>query len=39
MRKRIKGYIRNEKEGWRDGLAGKSTDCSSKDPEFKSQQL
>jgi hypothetical protein len=24
--------------GWRDGLAGKSTDCSSKGPEFKSQQ-
>jgi hypothetical protein len=24
--------------GWRDGSAGKSTDCSSKGPEFKSQQ-
>jgi hypothetical protein len=24
--------------GWRDGLAGKSTDCSSRGPEFKSQQ-
>jgi hypothetical protein len=24
--------------GWRDGLAVKSTDCSSKGPEFKSQQ-
>jgi hypothetical protein len=24
--------------GWRDGLMGKSTDCSSEDPEFKSQQ-
>jgi hypothetical protein len=24
--------------GWRDGLAGKSTDCSSESPEFKSQQ-
>jgi hypothetical protein len=24
--------------GWQDGSAGKSTDCSSKDPEFKSQQ-
>jgi hypothetical protein len=24
--------------GWRDGSVGKSTDCSSKDPEFKSQQ-
>jgi hypothetical protein len=25
-------------EGWRDGLAVKSTDCSSKGPEFNSQQ-
>jgi hypothetical protein len=24
--------------GWRDGSAGKSTDCSSKGPEFKSQK-
>jgi hypothetical protein len=24
--------------GWRDGSADKSTDCSSKGPEFKSQQ-
>jgi hypothetical protein len=24
--------------GWRDGLVVKSTDCSSKGPEFKSQQ-
>jgi hypothetical protein len=24
--------------GWRDGSAVKSTDCSSEDPEFKSQQ-
>jgi hypothetical protein len=24
--------------GWRDGSAGKSTDCSSEGPEFKSQQ-
>jgi hypothetical protein len=24
--------------GWRDALAVKSTDCSSKGPEFKSQQ-
>jgi hypothetical protein len=24
--------------GWRDGSVIKSTDCSSKDPEFKSQQ-
>jgi hypothetical protein len=25
--------------GWRDGSVVKSTDCSSQDPEFKSQQL
>jgi hypothetical protein len=25
--------------GWRDGSTGKSTDCSSRGPEFKSQQL
>jgi hypothetical protein len=25
-------------EGWRDGSAVKSTDCSSRGPEFKSQQ-
>jgi hypothetical protein len=25
--------------GWRDGSAGKSTDCSSEGSEFKSQQL
>jgi hypothetical protein len=25
-------------EGWRNGSAVKSTDCSSKGPEFKSQQ-
>jgi hypothetical protein len=24
--------------GWRDGAAGKSTGCSSRGPEFKSQQ-
>jgi hypothetical protein len=24
--------------GWRDGSVGKSTDCSSEGPEFKSQQ-
>jgi hypothetical protein len=27
-----------EKEGWRDGSAVKSTDCSSRGPEFNSQQ-
>jgi hypothetical protein len=26
------------KKGWRDDSAGKSTDCSSKGPEFKSQK-
>jgi hypothetical protein len=25
--------------GWRDGAAGKNTDCSSESPKFKSQQL
>jgi hypothetical protein len=25
--------------GWQDGSVGKSTDCSFKGPEFKSQQL
>jgi hypothetical protein len=27
-----------ERESWQDGSTGKSTDCSSKGPEFKSQQ-
>ena len=27
-----------KREGWRDGSAVKSTDCSSEGPEFKSQQ-
>jgi hypothetical protein len=27
-----------QRRGWRDGSAVKSTDCSSKGPEFKSQQ-
>jgi hypothetical protein len=31
--------IKEEGErGWRDGSAGKNTDCSSKSPEFNSQQ-
>ena len=30
---------RKQAEGWRDGTAVKSTDCSYKDPEFNSQQL
>jgi hypothetical protein len=30
--------LRRALEGWRDGSAGKSTDCSSEGPEFKSQQ-
>jgi hypothetical protein len=30
--------IEKKVEGWRDGSAGKSTDCSSKGHEFKSQQ-
>ena len=28
-----------QRPGWRDDSAGKSTDCSSKGPEFKFQQL
>jgi hypothetical protein len=28
----------NDNKGWKDGLAVKSTDCSSEGPEFKSQQ-
>jgi hypothetical protein len=31
-------YLSNEKEGWRDGSVVKSTDCSSRGPEFNSQQ-
>jgi hypothetical protein len=30
--------IRIAGQGWQDGSAGKSIDCSSKGPEFKSQQ-
>jgi len=29
---------RNNNKGWRDGSAVKSTDCSSRGPEFNSQQ-
>ena len=29
---------RSQSQGWRDGSASKSTDCSSEGPEFKSQQ-
>jgi hypothetical protein len=34
-----KEKIKRKERGWRDGSAGKSTDCSSESPEFKSQQL
>jgi hypothetical protein len=35
----IKIFHKKETEGgWRDGSAGKSTNCSSEHPEFKSQQ-
>jgi hypothetical protein len=34
----VEGYINYKKEGWQDGSAGKSTDCSSGSPAFKSQQ-
>jgi hypothetical protein len=30
--------LKNKAGGWRDGLVVKSTDCSSKGPEFNSQQ-
>jgi hypothetical protein len=32
------GKIKTSMRDWQDGSAGKSTDCSSKGPEFKSQQ-
>jgi hypothetical protein len=49
MQRMHQGVLYTEKEGslnhkntgsggWRDGSVGKSTDCSSKGPEFKSQQ-
>jgi len=31
-------YFKNYHTGWRDGLVVKGTDCSSRGPEFKSQQ-
>jgi hypothetical protein len=31
-------YLEKTKRGWRDGSVVKSTDCSFKGPEFKSQQ-
>jgi hypothetical protein len=31
-------HFKRRNEGWRDGSEVKSTDCSSRDPEFKSQQ-
>jgi hypothetical protein len=31
--------IESRSGGWRDGSAGKSTDCSSEGPEFRSQQV
>ena len=34
----ITNYIKGHILGWRDGSAAKSTDCSSRGPEFKSQQ-
>jgi hypothetical protein len=30
--------IKRKMESWRDGSAGKSTDCTSEGPEFNSQQ-
>jgi hypothetical protein len=38
--KEVQWWIKKaERGGWRDGSVVKSTDCSSKGPEFKSQQL
>jgi hypothetical protein len=34
----LKKKKKNKKKDWRDGSAVKSTDCSSKGPEFNSQQ-
>jgi hypothetical protein len=34
----IGSSIKRYERGWRDGSAVKSTDCSSRGPEFKSQQ-
>ena len=31
-------YVKTDSGGWRDGSVVKSTDCSSKGPEFKSQE-
>jgi hypothetical protein len=38
QKRKAKPLIRNVKQGWRDGSVVKSTDCSSKGPEFISQQ-
>jgi hypothetical protein len=32
------GYFKTDNSGWRDGSVLKSTDCSSRGPEFNSQQ-
>jgi hypothetical protein len=34
----VNATLIKENVGWRDGSAVKNTDCSSKGPEFKSQQ-
>jgi hypothetical protein len=34
----MSGLKKKKEEGWRDGSVGKSTDCSSRAPEFNSQQ-
>jgi len=38
FRTRQRPGIRKAPKGWRDGSVVKSTDCSSRGPEFKSQQ-
>jgi hypothetical protein len=35
----VNQLLENQITGWRDGSAVKSTDCSSRGPEFNSQQL
>jgi hypothetical protein len=36
--KKVGGEEEKRRQDWRDGSAVKSTDCSSRDPEFNSQQ-
>jgi hypothetical protein len=38
MSKYFENTSKKKRQGWRDGSAVKSTDCSSRGPEFNSQQ-